>query len=290
MIAVIFAVSLLSVPMTFASFNPDADLPRKSWGFWSGCHWWYETLYAGLIIFFCYFYNSVQFNPQDMAENLKKWGGFRASGRASRQRPTSARCSRAHHLGGALRGGPGDPARPAPPFRQHAVLFRGTSVLITVGVAPRHDRAVGIAPDHGSLRRFSKTGRVKGRWFNVGAGGGAGNQGRVRTSCCWGPGLRKKGRKRNRSERYKVPHISTGDIFRQEIAKKSELGLQVQEYVSSGRLVPDELVLTIVTQRLTQPDCAKGFLLDGFPRTVNQAEGLGISSARPVARLRKSFI
>ena len=89
------------------------------------------------------------------------------------------------------------------------------------------------------------------------------------------PGSGKGTQAKPLSERYKVPHISTGDIFRQEIAKKSELGLQVQEYVSSGRLVPDELVLTIVTQRLAQPDCAKGFLLDGFPRTVAQAEGLG---------------
>ena len=75
-IAVIFAVSLLSVPVTFASFNPDAELSKKVMGFWSGRHWWYEALYAGLIIFFCYFYNSVQFNPMDLAENLKKWGGF----------------------------------------------------------------------------------------------------------------------------------------------------------------------------------------------------------------------
>jgi hypothetical protein len=79
------------------------------------------------------------------------------------------------------------------------------------------------------------------------------------------PGSGKGTQAKPLSERYKVPHISTGDIFRQEIAKKSELGLQVQEYVSSGRLVPDELVLTIVTQRLSQPDCAKGFLLGRVP-------------------------
>lgn len=76
------------------------------------------------------------------------------------------------------------------------------------------------------------------------------------------------------SSRYRVPHISTGDIFRQEMAKGSDLGLKVQEYVSSGRLVPDELVLDVMTARLGQADCAGGFFLDGFPRTVTQAESL----------------
>lgn len=74
--------------------------------------------------------------------------------------------------------------------------------------------------------------------------------------------------------RYKTPHISTGDIFRQEMEEASALGLKVQEYVNSGRLAPDELVLEVMTSRLNQPDCLKGFLLDGFPRTVNQAEAL----------------
>lgn len=75
--------------------------------------------------------------------------------------------------------------------------------------------------------------------------------------------------------RYKTPHISTGDIFRQEMEEASPLGLKVQEYVNSGRLAPDELVLEVMTSRLSQPDCLKGFLLDGFPRTVNQAESPG---------------
>lgn len=76
------------------------------------------------------------------------------------------------------------------------------------------------------------------------------------------------------SVRYKTPHISTGDIFRQAMEEASPLGLKVQEYVNSGRLAPDELVLEVMTNRLSQPDCLKGFLLDGFPRTVNQAESL----------------
>ncbi|MBL8024282.1 MAG: adenylate kinase [Elusimicrobia bacterium] len=76
------------------------------------------------------------------------------------------------------------------------------------------------------------------------------------------------------SIRYKTPHISTGDIFREEIENLTPLGLKVQEYVNSGRLVPDELVLEVMTSRLGQPEFEKGFLLDGFPRTVSQAESL----------------
>lgn len=74
------------------------------------------------------------------------------------------------------------------------------------------------------------------------------------------------------SKRYGVPHVSSGEIFRDEIAKKSELGNQVHEYVSSGRLVPDQLTVEVISRRLSQPDCRKGFLLDGYPRTVSQAE------------------
>ena len=88
------------------------------------------------------------------------------------------------------------------------------------------------------------------------------------------PGSGKGTQAKPLSARYGVPHISTGDIFRHEMATSSPLGLKVQQYVSSGRLVPDELVLEIVTARLAAADCAPGFILDGFPRTVSQAEGL----------------
>lgn len=88
------------------------------------------------------------------------------------------------------------------------------------------------------------------------------------------PGAGKGTQAKRIKEKYGIPHISTGDIFRAEIAAASELGLKVQEYVKSGRLVPDQLVVDIVSGRLEKDDCAKGFLLDGFPRTAGQAEAL----------------
>ncbi|MCR4712628.1 MAG: adenylate kinase [Clostridia bacterium] len=75
-------------------------------------------------------------------------------------------------------------------------------------------------------------------------------------------------------EKYGIPHISTGDIFRENIKKQTELGKKAQGYMNRGELVPDDLVIEIATDRLLADDCANGFLLDGFPRTVYQAEKL----------------
>ena len=75
-------------------------------------------------------------------------------------------------------------------------------------------------------------------------------------------------------EKYGIPHIATGDILRDAVAKGTELGKKAKEYMDRGELVPDEIVIGIVKERLKQPDCEKGFLLDGFPRTIKQAEAL----------------
>ncbi|MCI4408155.1 MAG: adenylate kinase [Thermofilum sp.] len=76
------------------------------------------------------------------------------------------------------------------------------------------------------------------------------------------------------SEKFGIPHISTGDIFREEIKKGSELGKRVKEFLDKGLLVPDDIVIEVVKQRLSMDDCRKGFILDGFPRTLQQAEAL----------------
>lgn len=75
-------------------------------------------------------------------------------------------------------------------------------------------------------------------------------------------------------DKYQVPHISTGDIFRKNISEGTELGVRAKSYIDAGKLVPDELTCEIVTSRLLEDDCANGFLLDGFPRTIFQADKL----------------
>ena len=73
---------------------------------------------------------------------------------------------------------------------------------------------------------------------------------------------------------YTIPHISTGDMFRAAVKAGTELGKQADEFMKRGELVPDSVVIGMVLERLQQPDCAKGFMLDGFPRTTPQAEAL----------------
>ncbi|MGE5626852.1 MAG: adenylate kinase [Solirubrobacterales bacterium] len=88
------------------------------------------------------------------------------------------------------------------------------------------------------------------------------------------PGAGKGTQAKSISEAYKIPHISTGDIFRKNISEKTPLGVEAKGYMDRGQLVPDELTIDLVTDRLQNEDCKNGFLLDGFPRTVKQAESL----------------
>lgn len=76
------------------------------------------------------------------------------------------------------------------------------------------------------------------------------------------------------AETYNIPHISTGDIFRQALKEQTALGMKAKEYMDKGQLVPDDIVIGIVQERLLQNDCENGFLLDGFPRTTEQAQAL----------------
>ena len=86
-----------------------------------------------------------------------------------------------------------------------------------------------------------------------------------------------KGTQSERIVKYlNVPHISTGDMFREAIAKKTQLGLLAESYIQSGKLVPDEVTIGLVKERLSCPDCQNGYLLDGFPRTIKQAEALKV--------------
>ncbi|MFA5975002.1 MAG: preprotein translocase subunit SecY [Elusimicrobiota bacterium] len=169
-IAVIFAVSLLAVPITVAAFFPHSAWASRIAQLEQRGSWIYELLYAGLIIFFCYFYNSVSFNPSDLAENLRKWGGFIPG-----IRPGEAT---AHYiqkileritLGGALFVAA---IAVLPDILRRAVnapfFFGGTALLIVVGVAL--DTIVQIQ-SHLIMRHydgFFKGGGFKGRWFNVG--------------------------------------------------------------------------------------------------------------------------
>lgn len=88
------------------------------------------------------------------------------------------------------------------------------------------------------------------------------------------PGAGKGTQAKSISNRYSIPHISTGDIFRKNISENTPLGIEAKSYMDNGQLVPDEVTINMVKDRLQQNDCKNGYLLDGFPRTVHQAEAL----------------
>lgn len=77
------------------------------------------------------------------------------------------------------------------------------------------------------------------------------------------------------AKKLNIPHISTGDLFRENISKKTPLGEEAKSYIEAGKLVPDDVVLRMVYERLSLPDAKNGYLLDGFPRTIAQADALG---------------
>ena len=88
------------------------------------------------------------------------------------------------------------------------------------------------------------------------------------------PGAGKGTQAKQIADKYSIPHISTGDIFRANLKAGTELGKKAKEYMDQGRLVPDELTCDLVMDRIAQEDCKNGFVLDGFPRTIPQAEAL----------------
>ena len=88
------------------------------------------------------------------------------------------------------------------------------------------------------------------------------------------PGAGKGTQAQRIAQRYHLPHLSTGDMFRDNIKRETELGRQAKPLLERGELVPDEIVLGMVEGRIDQPDCAKGFVFDGFPRTLRQADDL----------------
>lgn len=170
-IAVIFAVSLLSVPYTITQFNPGAPWAQKIMAFMNHSSLLYQLFYVALIIFFCYFYNSVSINPKDLAENMKKWGGFIPGIRPGEQTASHIEwVMNRITLGGALFVS----AIAVLPDYLRAKFnvpfyFGGTSLLIVVGVALD---TIAQTEAHLIMRNyegFYKNSKIKGRWFNVGS-------------------------------------------------------------------------------------------------------------------------
>ncbi len=168
-IAVIFAVSLLSLPMTLTQFFPNAVWAQRFTDIWNRGGLLYEGIFAGFIIFFCYFYNSVAFNPNDLAENMKKSGGFIPGIRpGDHTAQYIQRILERITLGGAI----GVVAIAILPDYMRKIFnapffFGGTSLLIVVGVALDTISQIESRLIMRHYEGFMKQGRIKGRWFNA---------------------------------------------------------------------------------------------------------------------------
>jgi preprotein translocase subunit SecY len=168
-IAVIFAVSLMTAPLTVLQFFPNATWAQKISSFWTRGGVLYEIIYAALIIFFCYFYNSIILNPQDLADNMKKWGGFIPGIRPGE--PTARYIQYVLEritLGGAIAV---VIIAILPDFLRKwfnaPFYFGGTTILIAVGVALD---TIGQIESYLVMRNYesiAKNVRIKGRWFNI---------------------------------------------------------------------------------------------------------------------------
>ncbi|MFX1295909.1 MAG: adenylate kinase [Promethearchaeota archaeon] len=88
------------------------------------------------------------------------------------------------------------------------------------------------------------------------------------------PGAGKGTQSKSITKKYEIPQISTGDILRKAVREESKVGKMAKSYMDEGKLVPDDFIIEIMKARLNEPDCSKGYVLDGFPRTINQAEKL----------------
>jgi len=102
------------------------------------------------------------------------------------------------------------------------------------------------------------------------------------------PGIGKGTAAAKLSKELNIPHIATGDMLRENVAEKTELGLKAKSYMDKGALVPDDLVIEMIKERLQKDDCKNGFILDGFPRTINQAEKIKDTKIDKVVNIQAS--
>ncbi len=259
-IPVIFASSLLYLPQLLTQLDTDKGAVTTFVDKWITPQdsWVHIGLYFALIIFFTYFYVSITFNPTEVSDNMKKYGGFVPGIR------------------------PGRPTAEYLDYILSRITLPGSIYLGIIAVLP--NLFIGLAG--GSPAELPVRWHRRADHGRRGPGDGEADREPAHAAQLRGippvvrlvlvgpPGAGKGTQAEFIAAHLSVPKISTGDLFRANVGQGTPLGLEAKKYMDSGQLVPDEVTINMVKDRLAEPDATDGFLLDGFPRNVPQAKVL----------------
>ena len=310
---VIFASSILSAPLLFAGSDyvrSSGFLTRIFDGLRTG-EPWYELLYMVGIVFFAYFYISIVFRPDDIADNMRKYGGFIPGIRPGKRTSDFVNDVLTRiTLVGALylivislipydfdqRHSPERPlagrrvlradANLGHPRLERQLLLRRHLAADCGRRGHGYDQPGRVAADHAPLRWLLAAQRPGPRKTVVVRAVAEAAKTGPSSEENWKqiipgpvllmgpPGVGKGTQAKGIMAAWGIPQISTGDLLRDHRDRGTRLGVQAKQLMDEGKLVPDDLVNQMVAERLQQPDTARGYILDGYPRTLAQAEWL----------------
>ena len=264
----IFASSILLLPLTALNFIDIPSVNQFAQSMLSN-GFIYNGVFAVLVIFFTFFYTAIVINPEEMSENLKKNGAFVPGIRPGKNTTEfiSGVMSKLTVIGAiylalvctipALLN--------APPFSL-PFYFGGTALLIVIGVTLdtiQHIESFLISSNYDQLtgKKTNDPKRFNMRWYMI--------------IVLFGPPGAGKGTQADLlKEKFELLHLSTGDILREEVSNQTDLGVLAKKFMDDGELVTDELIIEMIKNKIVSNKESKGFLLDGFPRTISQAEAL----------------